>query len=85
MTAADFYGPWADPDWESGLIDCVRQYWCVPIADLPDAVLAQFLRQRIAAGPVLCEARRRLAAGGPDDSELYDGELAAAVEAAGAP
>jgi hypothetical protein len=84
VTAADIHGPWADPGWESGLIARVRGYWQVPIADLPDAGLALFLRQRIAVGPALEEARRRLAAGHPDDSEQYDGELAAAVAQANA-
>jgi hypothetical protein len=83
VTAADLHGPWVDPGWGSGLIDRVRRYWSVPISDLPDAALALFLRQSIAVVPVLAEARRRLASGRPDDSELYDGELAAAVEAAG--
>jgi hypothetical protein len=79
VTAADIYGPWVDPDWQSGLVEGVRRFWSVPIADLPDAGLALFLRQRLAVEPVLAEARRRLAVGRPDDSELYDGELAVAV------
>lgn len=79
MTAADMHGPWVDPDWESGLVQRVREFWSVPITELPDAGLALFLRQRIALEPVLAEARRRLAAGEADDTELYDGELAAAV------
>ncbi len=82
MTAADICGPWIDPDWQSGLIERVRDFWSVPIAELPDAGLALFLRQRIAVEPVLVEARRRLALGQPDDSELYDGELANAVAGA---
>jgi hypothetical protein len=83
MTAADIHGSLAGPGWDSSLIDRVRRYWLVPIADLPDAALALFLRQQIAIGPVREEARRRLAAGRSDDSELYEGELAAAVEASG--
>lgn len=82
MTAADIHGPWTDPGWESGLTARLRELWHVPIADLPDAGLALFLRQQVAVGPALAEARRRLAAGVPDGSELYDGELAAAVEQA---
>lgn len=79
MTAADLHGPWTNPGWNSGLIDRARRYWSVPISDLPDAALALFLRQRIAVEPVRAEAQRRLAAGRADDSELYEGELAAAV------
>jgi hypothetical protein len=82
VTAADIHGPWVDPGWESGLVVRVRRFWYIHIADLPDAGLALFLRQQIAVGPALAEARRRLAAGRPDDSELYDGELAAAVKEA---
>ena len=86
MTAADIHGPWVDPGWESGLIERVRRWWSVPVAELPDAALALFLRQRIAVGPVMAEARQRLASGSPDDSEKYDGELEAAVaSAAGQP
>ena len=80
-TAATVHGPWVESDWESGLIARVRQWWDTPIPDLPDAALALFLRQHIAVDAVLMEARRRLARGRPDDSELYDGELAEAVRA----
>ncbi|QJW98641.1 hypothetical protein [Frigoriglobus tundricola] len=59
----------------------MRDLWSVPVAELPDAGLALFLRQRIAVEPVLAEARRRLVLGQPDDSEFYDGELAVAVAA----
>ncbi len=79
MTAADLHGPWVDPAWDSGLVKRVQRWWSVPITDLPDTALALFLRQRIAVEPVLAEARRRLSEAMPDDSELYDGELEAAV------
>jgi hypothetical protein len=70
MTAADVHGPWVDPGCQSGVVERVRRWWSVPIADLPDAGLALFLRQGIAVGPALAEARRRLVAGVLDDSEL---------------
>jgi hypothetical protein len=79
-SAADIYGPWVEPDWQSGLVDRLRQFWSVPIKELPDTGLALFLRQCTAVKPVLIEARRRLEVGQPDDSEMYDGELARAVE-----
>ena len=82
MTAAEIHGPWVDPGWDSGLIDQVRRHWSVPIADLPDVVLALYIRQRIAVAPVLAEAYRLLSSR-PDDSEQYDGELAAAVDQVG--
>ena len=79
-SAADIHGPWVEPGWDSGLIARAREWWAVPIPELPDAALALFLRQEIAVGPVLAEARERLAAGRTDGSEFYDGELAAAVQ-----
>ena len=79
MTAVDVHGPWVDPEWDSGQGERVRRWWSVPINDLPDAVLALFLRQRIAVKPVLAEAHRRLTEGVRDDSELYNGELETAV------
>jgi hypothetical protein len=80
ITASDLHGPWVDPNWESGLVALARKYWDVPITELPDAGLAFFLRQQIAVGPTMEEAQQRLAAGQPDDSENFDGELAVAVE-----
>ena len=79
-SAADIHGPWVETGSESGLIDQARQWWPVPVPDLPDAVLALFLRQEIAVDEVLKEARRRLASGRSDGSEKYDGELAAAAQ-----
>jgi hypothetical protein len=81
VTAADIHGPWVDHGWETGMVARVRKFWNVPITGLPDAGLALFLRQEIAVGPTMDEAQRRLAAGQPVGSEIYDGELAAAVEA----
>ncbi len=82
MTAAEIHGPLIDPDWASGLIDRVRRHWPVPIADLADVAPALFLRRRIAYAPVLAEACCCLCSGLSDESELNDGELAAAVEKA---
>jgi hypothetical protein len=79
-SAADIYGPWVEPDWDSGLIVRVRKWWHVPVPDLPDAALALFLRQEIAVDAFLDEASRRLNEGQSDDSELYEGELARAVQ-----
>ena len=82
MTAADVHGAWVKSGEGSSLIDRVRNYWYVPIGELPNSALALFLRQRIAVHPVLAEARQRLASGRVDDSELYECELADAVESA---
>jgi hypothetical protein len=79
MTAAEIHGPWVESNWHSGLIERVRQWWNVPISQLPDAALALFIRQEIALEAVVAEARNRLARGQPDNSELFEGELADSV------
>lgn len=80
-SVADVDGPWVDPGFESGLIARCRSNWSVPVNELSNRVLATFIRQRIALSLVLPEARYRIEAGFTDDTELYDGELAAAVAA----
>jgi hypothetical protein len=82
LSVADILGPWIDPDSDSGLIDRCRKSWCIPIDKLSNEMLATFLRQEIATDAILQEANKRLTAGFDDDSELYAGELTAAVEAA---
>ena len=80
---ADVVGPWADSDFESGLIGRCRRYWSVPVIELPNEMLATFLRQRIALQLVVPEARKRLEAGTDDGSEFYDGELEEALKRVG--
>lgn len=79
-TVADILGPWIDPDWDSGLIDRCRQAWNKPLRELSHEELATLLRQRFAVEHILPIARKRLADGIEDDSEMYDGELQAAIE-----
>ncbi|MBX3414233.1 MAG: hypothetical protein KF708_16215 [Pirellulales bacterium] len=79
-SVADIAGPWVDPDFESGLIQRCRRYWSTPIGELPNQMLATYLRQSIAVGPVAEEARRRLEHQLDDQTELYDGELRAALD-----
>ena len=81
-TAADIHGPWVEPNWDSGVVGRLRQWWSVPVPDLPDVALTLFLRQQIAVELVLAEAHRRLDMGQPDDSELFEGQLAAVVQEA---
>jgi hypothetical protein len=76
---ADVEGPWVDPEFESGLIARCRQNWTIPVSQLSNQVLATFIRQEIGLPIVIPEAQRRVDAGFYDDSELYDGELAAAL------
>jgi hypothetical protein len=82
QSVADIVEPWVEPDWDSGLIDRCRRSWTTPINRLSNAMLATILRQRIATDAILEEAKSRLAAGFDDDTELYEGELAAAVRQA---
>jgi hypothetical protein len=79
-TVEDVEGPWCHANFESGLIQRCQKYWSVPIEQLPNEALATYLRQRIALALILPEARRRVAFGFDDDSEMYDGELANALQ-----
>lgn len=81
-SVADLEGPWSNPDFESSLIARSRQFWTTPVHELPNAAVAMFLRQNIATELMIPEARRRIEIGPEDNSELYDGELAAALESA---
>ena len=82
LSVADVRGPWVDPDFESSLIARCRENWSVPVSEVSNYVLATFIRQRIALGLVVPEAKRRIAAGYVDDTELYDEELSVAVSEA---
>ena len=79
-TVEDVEGPWRDPNFESGLIQRCRQYWSVPVERLPNEALATFLRQKLGLAVVVPEAKRRVESSFDDDSELYDGELANALQ-----
>jgi hypothetical protein len=72
---ADIEGRWVEPDWDSGLIARCREYWNIPVTDLPNGILATYLRQGIALPLLIPEARKRIAAGLDDGSEMFDGEL----------
>jgi len=82
LSVADILGPWIEPDLNSGLIQRCRKAWNRPLKDLTREELATLLRQEIAVEHVLPEAKRRLQDGIDDDSELYDGELEAAIKSA---
>jgi hypothetical protein len=79
-SVADILGPWIETEFDSGLIQRCCLSWNTPINDLSNEILATFLRQKIATVAVLDVATRRLEAGFDDGSELYEGELANAVE-----
>jgi hypothetical protein len=75
-TVAEVEGPWADPDWASGLIERCKRGWKTPVVELTNELLATYLRQKIALSLVLPEARKRTSANVVDDTGLYDEELA---------
>lgn len=83
ITIADLLGPWVEPDWNSGLIDRCRKAWTKPLRELNNDELATLLRQRIAVEHILPLARKRIEDGIDDDTELYEGELEAAINYAG--
>jgi hypothetical protein len=79
---ADIAGPWIQPDFESSLIARCRDNWSTSIGEISNYALATFIRQQIAWEIALPEARRRIAVGFLDDSELCDDELFVAVSEA---
>jgi hypothetical protein len=78
-TISDIEGPWKHPEAETALTDACKKYWDVPFPDLPNAVLAMFIRQRIGLPFVVDEAKIRVHNGFQDGSELYEEELANAL------
>ena len=78
-SVADFLGPWVEPDWESGLIARCREAWNKPFRELSRVELATLLRQKCVIEQLIPAAHYKLQ--GPDDgTEMYDGELAKAIE-----
>ena len=80
ITIADLLGPWVEPDWDSGLIERCRTAWNKPLRELSNEELATLLRQRIAVEHILPFARKRFEDGISDNTEMYEGELEAAIE-----
>lgn len=77
---ADIEGSWVEQPFQSGLIERCKRNWNIPVIELTNEVLATYLRQKIALQLIIPEARRRIDAGFDDDSELFDGELAEALQ-----
>ena len=82
---SDLIGPWADTDFESSLIERCKNAWSKPLQDLSSAELATLLQQRIAVTYLLPLARKRLKDRIEDGTEMYEGELEAAIEHASYP
>jgi len=83
QSAADVDGPWIDMSGpETGLALRYKKLWTTPIVELSNAMLATFLRQRIALRLVIPAAQKRLDSGFVDGTELYDEELAESLHKA---
>ena len=83
QSIADVLGPWHETnDFNSGLIERCRRAWTKPAKHLTNQELATLLRQKIAVDHLLPFARQRVSGGIDDDTELYEGELARAIERA---
>jgi hypothetical protein len=78
----DILGPWVEPQWQSGLINRCRAAWGKPLNTLTNQELATLLRQKIATEHILPIAENRVEEDIDDDTEIYEGELKAAVERA---
>jgi len=61
------------------MIRC-KEAWNKPLQDLSREELATLLRQKIAVEHVLPIAKKRLADGADDDTEMFDGELQEAID-----
>lgn len=71
-------GPWQG-DSPTGLMQRCRDYWEVPLCDLPDIMVATFLHQNIAVPQMCEEAELRLKHKEPDDTEYFEGQLSEAL------
>jgi len=76
---ANILGPWIDPNWDSGLVNRCKSAWNKPIQTLTNEELATLLRQRFAIEHLLPIAKGRLETSFDDDTEIYEGELRAAI------
>jgi hypothetical protein len=81
-TVADVEGSWVESEVNSSLIERCKRGWNTPIGELTNELLATYLRQKIALRLVVPEARRRLAEGRVDGTELYEEEVASALRSA---
>jgi hypothetical protein len=81
-SVADVEGPWTDPTFDSSLTANCRRFWATPVNELPNEIVAMYLRQKLGLELMIPEARRRLDSDYDDDSEWYEGQLAASLESA---
>lgn len=79
ISVADVEGAWVEPNINSGLIERCRAYWSTPVTELPNGILAMFIRQKFGLPVIIPEARLRIQQGIHDESELYEDELSHAL------
>ena len=77
-TLAEAIGPWADPDFESGLIKTCREAWDKSFDSLSRREVAVLLRQKVAI-PQLLPVASALLESEDDDTEVDEGELSRAI------
>jgi hypothetical protein len=73
-------GVWAEPDVQTGLILRCHAARKKPISNLTDLELATLLNQGIGVVHILPEAKNRITSAQPDDTEMFDGQLAEAIK-----
>jgi len=78
---SEIIGPWKNPQFESGLIARCHAVWEKPIGSLTNEELATLLRQKIAVQHLLPIAKKRVDGQVDDNTEIYEGELRAAIDA----
>jgi hypothetical protein len=76
----DILGPWAESDWQSGLIERCKRAWKKPLQELTNEELATLLRQDIATDRILPISEDRIRRAVDDNTEIYDGELEEAIK-----
>ncbi|HVU16113.1 MAG TPA: contact-dependent growth inhibition system immunity protein [Candidatus Didemnitutus sp.] len=79
QTLAQILGPWQQPEVDTSLITRCRNAWNKPIDQFTDLELVTCLQQDLAIGYVLPIAKNRLQNSAPDNSEMFEGQLAEAV------
>lgn len=79
ISIADILGPWVEPNFDSSLITRCREAWNKPLRDLSREELATLLRQKFAVEHLVPIAKKKLQ-NADDETEMFDGELAEAIE-----
>ena len=67
---------------ETGLLQRCKESWETPLSQLSDLMVTTYLNQKIALAHMIQEAEHRLATTARDDTELFDDQLAEALQKA---